>query len=149
VAALLLAALSLQLASGWLDLRHLKQENLALRAEIQSVYRSVNPRGAAPDAERQLRRQLEELGGGGGGPAFTVLLAPLAEVLDEQDGATLASLNFNQRSGQLRVNMLVGDFGAVERIRAGLASSGLKATLENSSRAGDQVRARLLLEAGA
>lgn len=149
VAALLLAALCLQLLSGWLDLRRLQRENIALRSEIQAIYRSVNPRGAVVDAEKQLRRQLQDSGGGDSGAAFSALLAPLGELVAGQEGATLASLNFNRRSGQLRVNLLAANFGAVERIRAGLSAAGLAATLENSSRAGDQVRARLRIEAGA
>ena len=148
VAALLCVAVLLHLASGWLDLWRLERENLALRSEMQGIYRSVNPRGAVVEVETQLRRQLEELGVGETGPGLMVLLAPLGELFAAQEGATLIRLNFNQRSGQLRVNMLAADFNAVEQVRAGLAAAGLSATLENSSRSGEQVLARLRIEAG-
>jgi hypothetical protein len=44
--------------------------------------------------------------------------------------------------------MLAPDFDAVEDIRAGLVNAGLDATLENSSRAGEGVRARLRIDEG-
>lgn len=143
VAALLAVAVLLHLASAGLDLRRLQGENLALRGEIQSLYRTVNPRGAVVDAEKQLQRQLDELGGGGQRSGFVPLLAALGELLDDQEGASLASVNYSAGSGELRVNLLVPDFAAVETIRSGLTASGLSATLENSARSGDRVRARL------
>jgi general secretion pathway protein L len=149
VAALLLVAVLVQLFAGWLDLRRLERDNLALRGEIQSLYREVNPRGAVVDAEKQLRRQLAALGGGSAGLGFTTILDPLGQLLAREDGASLASLNFSRASGQLRINMLAADFAAVERVRAGLVSAGLEATLESSARAGDRVRARLRIEGGA
>ena len=59
------------------------------------------------------------------------------------DGMQLASLNYSQGSRELRINLLAPDFGAVEGLRAALTQDGLDATLENSSRSGDRVRARL------
>lgn len=143
VAALLLVGLVVHMLAGWLDLRRQGDENLALRAEIQSLYREVNPRGAVVDAEKQLRRQLAALGGTSDAVQFSSLLEPLGLQLAAQPGAALASLNYSQRSGELRVNLLAPDFAAVERIRSALAEAGLSATLESSSRSGDRVRARL------
>jgi len=144
IAALLLVAFMAHLIASWLDLRQLEAENLALRSEIQSVYREVNPRGAVADAEKQLKRQLAALGGGAdGGGGFTALLEPLAKLVSQQDGAALASLNYSQSSDELRVNMLAADFAAVETIRSGLVEAGFSATLESSSRSGQRVRARL------
>ena len=147
VAALLLVAVAAHLLAGWLDLRSLRAENLALRAEIERIYRDVNPRGAVVDAEKQLRRQLEALGGAESTARFASLLEPLGRLIAAQQGTMLASLNYNQRSGELRVNLIAPDFAAVESIRAGLVAAGQVAALENSSRSGDRVRARLTLQA--
>ena len=147
VAALVGVALVLHVGSGWLDLRRLERENESLRREIETVYRGVNPRGAVVDAERQLQRQLAGLRGGEGGSSFSAALAPLAAGVAEQPGVQLASLTYSQARSELRLNLLAPDFNAVEELRAGLASQGLGATLESSSRSGDSVRARLRLEA--
>jgi type II secretory pathway component PulL len=52
-------------------------------------------------------------------------------------------LTYSQSRGELRINLLAPDFGAVERLQSALSAQGVQATLENSSRSGDQVRARL------
>ncbi|MEE4108193.1 MAG: type II secretion system protein GspL [Halieaceae bacterium] len=143
VAGLAAAALALHLASGWLDLQRLERQNLALRGEVEALYRSVNPRGALVDAERQLDRQLAALRGGGEGGSFTALLSPVAAGMAAADGLRLASLNYSRGRGELRLNVLAPDFASVETLRTTLTGRGLDATLESSSRSGDRVRARL------
>jgi general secretion pathway protein L len=100
-AAVFALAAALHLLGGWLDLRRLEADNLALRGEIQQIYRSVNPRGAVVDAEKQLRRQLDALGGGDA-VKFSSLLAPLGQLMAAQGDTVLASLNYSQSSGELR-----------------------------------------------
>lgn len=146
-AALVLVALVVHLLSGWLDYRRLQRENLALRAEIQAVYRELNPRGAVSDARKQLRQQLNELRGDSGGASFTALLEPLGEAISARDETVLASLNYSRRSEELRVNLLSSDFANVESLREDLAKKGYEAVLENSTRSGDRVRARLRVAA--
>jgi general secretion pathway protein L len=148
MAALMLVALSVYLLAGWLDYRRLERENIALRQEIQAVYRGVNPRGAVVDAPKQLSRQLAALRGGGSGASFTALLAPVGEAIAERPDTVLASLNYSQRSAELRINLLAPSFAEVEELRAGLVSRGYDATLENSSRSGSSVRARMRIGAG-
>lgn len=143
VAALLLVALSIHLLSAWLDLRRFERENVVLRTEIQSIYRQVNPRGAVVDAEKQLRRQLDALRGGGAGTSFTGLLAPFGAMFSEQSNMQLASLSYSKRSAEIRVNLLAANFADVESLRSALETAGYMATLESSSRSGDRVRARL------
>ena len=99
------------------------------------------------DPERQLQRQLASLRGGGGGVSFTGLLSPLATQLAAAGGMQLASLNYSQSGSELRINLLAPNFAAVEALRTALTGEGLDATLENSSRSGDGVRARLRLGA--
>lgn len=148
LAALLLAALLLHALALWMDLRRLQRQDVALRGEIQALYREVNPRGAVVDAERQLRRQVAALRGGEVGTSFSALLAPLGEAVAAGSGVLLASLNYSQRSGELRLNLLAPDFAAVETLRQRLVEAGLEASLETSSRSGERVRARLRVGAG-
>ena len=148
LAALLLAALLLHALALWMDLRRLQRQDVALRGEIQALYREVNPRGAVVDAERQLRRQVAALRGGEVGASFSALLAPLGEAVAAGSGVLLASLNYSQRSGELRLNLLAPDFAAVETLRQRLVEAGLEASLETSSRSGERVRARLRVGAG-
>ncbi|MFK7829228.1 MAG: type II secretion system protein GspL [Congregibacter sp.] len=147
IAALVLTAVVLHLLSGWLDYRQLSREDLALRGEIQAVYRQLNPRGAISNVERQLNQQLAELRGDDGGGSFTGLLAPLGEVMASDEETLLASLNYSRRTQELRVNLLSSSFSAVEGVREELVKKGHSVDLENSTRSGDRVRARLRIAA--
>lgn len=147
VAVALLVAVGVHLVGGWLELLRLEDANLALRAETEAVYRSLNPKGVLQDPERQLQRQLDALKGSSSSGSFLPLLDPLAQQLAAQDGVVLGNLNYSGSNGQIRVSLLAKDFAQVEQIRAGLVERGLNATLDNSSRSGQGVRARLRLEA--
>ena len=142
-AGLFAAAFALQLASTWADYSALESENLELRQQIEAAYRTAVPRGAVVDAEKQLRRQLDELRGGGPSIGFISLMDRIGRVVQSEKGAQVASINFNDKLGDVRLNLVVPDFKAVESIRTRLDAAGLKAETENSNAQGDVVRARL------
>lgn len=146
VAAVLLLAVVADGLTAWLDYRHLERENLALRTEMQGIYRRVNPRGAVSDIEKQLNGQLRALRGDGGNGSFLTLLAPLSDAFPKSGEMNLASLTYSQRSEEIRVNINAPSFDAVEALRTRLNTGGLVATMESSSRSGDRVRARLRME---
>jgi len=143
VAAVLGLAVGLHLLATWADYAQLDRQNLALRGAIEGSYRQANPRGAVVDPERQLQRQLNELRGGGQGSGFVSLVADVGEVLAANPGTSVASLNYSQRGGEMRLNIIAADYSTVEKIRADIGAAGLEAVLENSSAQGDGVRARL------
>ncbi len=142
-AAAVAAALLLQLAATWSDYLRLSEDNRLLRAAIEERYREVNPRGALVDPETQLRRQLDALSGSVQVTGFTRLLETVGAAITSQGGTRVASINYNQRGGDMRLGITAPDYAAVERIREALSEAGLEAVLENSSAAGEGVRARL------
>jgi general secretion pathway protein L len=143
VAALLIAAFVAQLLATYVDYRQLQQENLSLRTAVQDSYRTANPRGAVVDAEKQLRRQLESLRGSGQTSGFVSLVDRVSQVLADQPGTAIASINYNERGGEMRLNIQAASFDAVEAIRQGINRAGLRAEMESSSAKGDGVRARI------
>jgi type II secretion system protein L len=148
VAVVAAAALLLALLATGAEYRRLQAANLELRTAIEARYREAYPRGAVVDAETQLRRQLEALKGSVQSSGFVSLLARVGAALDAQRGTSIDSLNYSQRGGEMRLNIRAPDFAAVERVRAGLAGSGLQATMESSTNDGDAVRARLRVGRG-
>ncbi len=142
-AALFAVAFGLQLAATYADYRQLQQENLALRAAVEDSYRSAFPRGALVDPEKQLQRQLESLRGSGQSSGFVSLVDRVGEVLAKQRGTSIASINYNDRSGEMRLNIEARNFEAVEAIRQGINRRGLDAEMESSSARGEGVRARI------
>ena len=144
VAAMLFgAALGLHLIATWADYRQLKQENVALRTAVQETYRKAYPRGAIVDPEKQLKRQLSSLSGSSEASGFTSLMERVGGVVASSKGTGIVSINYNDKSGEMRLNIVAADYGAVERVRAGINATGLEAIMENSSAQGDKVRARL------
>ncbi|GAB3287059.1 type II secretion system protein GspL [Parahaliea aestuarii] len=146
VASVFAAVFCLQLLATWLDYRSLAAENLNLRAAREASYRQVSPQGVVNEPELLLKRQLDALRGTGGGGAFVPLLDRVGQVLEGEPGARLASLNYSDRGGEMRMNIVASDYESVERIRAGINASGLNATMESSNAQGDGVRARIRVE---
>jgi type II secretion system protein L len=143
VAAAFGAAFLLHVGGTYASYANLEQENLLLRQQIETAYRQVAPRGAVVDPERQLKRQLEELRGGDRSVSFVSMMERIGRVVARQRGAQIASINFNDKLGDVRINLVAPDFPSVEAIRTGLVAAGMEAVTENSNAQGERVRARL------
>ena len=144
VAVVVAIAVVIQLLADIGQYQRLKSENIELRTAIQQSYRKANPRGAMVDVEKQLDRQIGELGGADTTMAFTPRLVAVISATVAEEGV-VNSLNY--ASGQLRLNLTAGNFAAIERIRQRLSTEGFEATLETSTARGNEVRARLRVEA--
>ena len=145
VAAVFALAFGLQLVATYTDYVKLERENLALRGAVESSYRKANPRGNAPEPEKQLQRQLAAMRGSGQNSGFVHLMEQVGAVIAGNSGTTIDAINYNfsDRGGEMRMNIVAADFEAVERVRAGINKAGLEAIMESSSAQGDKVRARL------
>ena len=143
VAAVFAAAFVLQLAAAYADYRNLEAQNLALRSAVQDSYRKAYPKGAVVDAEKQLRRQLDALRGSGQTSGFVSLMDRVGAVVAGMPGTTIASINYNDKGDEMRMNIVTADFEGVEQLRARINETGLHAQMESSSAQGDRVRARL------
>lgn len=148
VAAVFVAAFALQLIAGYTSYLSLERENLELRREIEGSYRRAFPKGALVDAEKQVKRQLDALRGTGQSSGFVSLMNQVGEIVAGKPGTRIASINYNDRGGEMRMNITASDFEAVESIRTALTTSGLEAVMESSNVQGDRVRARLRIGGG-
>jgi general secretion pathway protein L len=142
-ASFLLAAFLAQVGSSYADYRSLDADNERLRLQMDTTYRDVVPQGAISDPEKQLKRKLSGQKSGSNSAGFVVLMEQIGRVVGAQEGALIASVNFTEKVGDVRLNLYAPDFKAVESIRAGLAAKGMEADLENSNAQGEGVRARL------
>ena len=64
-------------------------------------------------------------------------------MIAERPGTRIASINYNDKADEMRMNILAADFEAVEQVRSAINQSGLQAVMESSSARADGVRARL------
>ena len=147
VAALLAAALGLQLASTWASYSQLKSANLQLQQQIEGSYRELNPQGRARDYLKALQQQLTAARGSARGVGFVTLLARTGQQLQAGPGLQLTSIHFNEKSAALRLQLLAPDFAAVESLRTRLVAAGLQVQMEHSSKRDQRVRARLQVRA--
>ena len=143
VAAMLALAFTLQMVANYSDYLSLKRENLALRGAVEASYRKAYPRGAVVDAEKQLQRQLAGMRGSAQTSGFVALMAKVGAVIADRPGTRVASINYNDKADEMRMNIVATDFEAVEQVRAAINESGLEAVMESSSAQADGVRARL------
>ena len=143
VAAVLVAAFVVQLGTSYAEYRNLSAQNIALRSAVQDSYRSVFPTGVVVDAEKQLRRQLDALGGTGEGAGFIPLMEQVGAAIAGMPGTTIASINYNDKGGEIRLNIVAADFEGVEKLRSRMNEAGLEAVTESSNAKGDRVSARL------
>lgn len=143
VAAVFAAACVLQLAGIYAEYRSLSAQNLALRGAVEESYRRAMPQGAVVDAEKQLRRQLDVLGGSGQASGFIGLIERVGGAIAGMPGTTIASINYNDKGNEMRLNIVAADFEGVEQLRSRMSEAGLEAIMESSSTQGDRVSARL------
>ncbi|MEE8059258.1 MAG: type II secretion system protein GspL [Pseudomonadales bacterium] len=144
-AMLLLSATVLQLGVTFGEMEVLESDNLELRVAIERSYRSVVPKGAVMDPERQLRRKVNALKGSSG-EGFVTLFDRIGKVLAKTEGLSLQSLNYTEKQAEIRLTVLANDFDSVETVRANLEELGLIAELTGSSIEGSKTRARLRIK---
>jgi general secretion pathway protein L len=114
----------------------LQKENIALRQQVEQIYRTVEPAGAVVDAERQLQRKVKALQGSQGS-AVLPLLQRLGGAIKSIDGITIQTLGYSEKQNELRLNIIAGSFKDVESLRAAIVTAGLDAQLVSSSADGD------------
>ncbi|MDB6061038.1 MAG: hypothetical protein JWM78_1141 [Verrucomicrobiaceae bacterium] len=120
----------------------LEKQNLALRQQVEAVYRSVEPRGAVNDPELQLRRKLKVLQGHQGSSVMP-LLQQVGSALKKIDGVSVQNLTYSEQQNELRVSVTAAAFKDVEAARMAIAATGLNAQLIGSNTDGDKTRAQL------
>lgn len=143
VAAAFGVAFVLHMAATFADYRYQSQQNLALRGAIEASYRSAFPKGAVVDAEKQLRRQLEDVGGTGQGSNFVSLMYRVGGAIAESPGTSISTINYSDKGDEMRLNIVAANYEGVEKLRSRINDAGLDAVMESSSTRGDRVSARL------
>lgn len=142
VASLLLLAIVVQLLSTFTRQQVLSSHNVELRAAIEQSYRTVIPKGAILDPERQLRRRVNALRGSNS-EGVVSLIDRVGQELGKVNGLVLQSLNYTGKQQEIRLTLLANSFDDVETVRTRLEQLGLDAALTGSSADGDKTRARL------
>ena len=83
------------------------------------------------------------MGGGGQPSGFIGLIERVGGAIAGMPGTTIASINYNDKGNEMRLNIVAADFEGVEQLRSRMSEAGLEAIMESSSTQGDRVSARL------
>jgi general secretion pathway protein L len=143
VAMVFAAVFVLQLAAAFAEYRSLAAQNMALRGAVEQSYRRAFPEGAVVDAEKQLRRQLDVVGGAGQSSGFMSLMDRVGGAIAGMPGTSISSINYNDKGNEMRLNIVAANFAGVEQLRSRINEAGLEAIMESSSTQGERVSARL------
>jgi general secretion pathway protein L len=142
VAVIVAAALVVQLIVMGVEHRSLSKQNIALRQQIEAVYRTVEPRGVVNDPELQLRRKVQALQGRQGGAALP-LLQQVGTALKGTANISVQNLTYSERQGELRLSITATAFKDIEAVRLAMEKVGLDAQLVGSNADGEKTRAQL------
>jgi general secretion pathway protein L len=148
VAAVIALAFCAQLAATYAEFASLQSENQALRLAVEQIYRKAYPKGALVDAEKQLNRQLGALQGSTQASGFVSLISKVGKVISTTPGTTISSMNYSDKSDEVRLNITANNYEVVDEIRTALNRAGMSATMESSNAQGEKVQARMRVGAG-
>lgn len=122
----------------------LENRNLELREQTEKAFRSVVPRGAIIDPEKQLRGKLKNSRDDSGTSAAVATLAKIAPVISASDDITLRAIHY---SGQeMRISFWADSFNSIEQARAKIAGLGMAVELIQASADGGGHQARLRIK---
>jgi len=141
-AIVLALVLALQFIVTGVQHHRLTKQNIALRQQIEEVYRSVEPRGVVNDPELQLRRKVEALQGHQGSAALP-LLQEIGSALKSVTGISVQNLTYSEKQGELRLSVSAAAFKDIEAVRLAMEKAGLTAQLVGSNADGEKTRAQL------
>lgn len=121
------------------------------RAEMTALFRQAFPEAKAiVDPALQMQRNVADLqarGGQAGPGELLALLTQAGPVISGAQGAELQGLQYGDRA--LTLDVRVGDFQALEALRAALGAKGLRVELVGSNSRGNTVDGKLRVSAGA
>ncbi len=141
--------LLLQSVTAVWDYFSLSSRDEKLYAAIEQVYRDTFPQAKnVVNPRLQMERKLDELRGGGGGTAFTHLLAGSGPVLADVTGVTVKSLRYKQ--GELELELDVEGLPVLDKLKSALQEKKLNVEVRSATARGDRVESRVVIrEVGA
>ncbi|MGB5338967.1 MAG: type II secretion system protein GspL, partial [Gammaproteobacteria bacterium] len=148
-AALLVAGLVLALVSVGVESYRLSQQQKALTAQIEQLYKQTFPNAKrVVNARAQMEQQLKQLQRqtGTGQTDFIVLLGETGSILKRTQGVEISSASF--RDGRLDLELAADNLQILDKLKQELVASGrLQAEIQSATtEAGQKVKSRVRVE---
>ena len=143
VALILLVAFSLHSALLGFDFYQQKKNSRAIRAQMESVFRQVTPRGQVVDYRKQMEQELARLQGAGAGNSYVAMMNRTGKVLARHQVVALTSLGYQRERGEMKLDLMVNDYESLDAIIAELKAEGLAVEIEDSTAEAEKLRAHI------
>lgn len=147
VAILAIVTVFIFLGVNFFDIYQLQQKNQQARQNIESVYRSVIPRGVVNDPIRQMRRKLNQGNATSNEPSQAIYLLSIVAPIIKTLHVDLSAVNYSNKDRLMRLNVQADSFKAVEKLRTDIVAKGLHAELLSSNAIDQKFQARLSISA--
>ena len=127
----------------------MNQEAALLDQETKTFYKQLFPRDKRiVDVKRQMQQHIAEFESGAEGQSFMSLLALAGEQIydanrSDNDAISPRRVSYDEGQGDLRLDLLVKDFGKLEDFKTKLQQAELAVETASAARDKDRVKARL------
>ena len=137
-AVLLGALLLLTVVAKSVTYIQLESKSETLKEQKLEAYKTVFPNSKNfTDLRQQLQNKLDSLGGGGENSPLLQIMDAVATQISTIAGATLQALDYN--GDYLDIELIVGEFQQLEKMRQQLQNQGLNAEIKSTDKEGDRV----------
>lgn len=144
---LVLAASLLLLAWVLVGVQAWTYQRAADEAESRAValYEKLFPGDRALRLRAQFKQRLDQSAGGGGGGGFTALITSTGEAMAffRSQGLQPKRLQYDERQGQLLLELTAPSFDALEALQSRIRENGFTVEITNYRNQGEQVTARM------
>ena len=140
---LALITLVVFIATIGFHIHKLNKQNLVLRQQIESVFRTVVQRGPADNPEKSLRIKLAELQPKNQAGSVVNLLAGVLPVVSSNTDITVKLITYSADTGELSINVQAHSFNSIDGLRQAIVAKGFSAELLTANAQGDVNSGRL------
>jgi len=132
----------IQLAVTAVEYRQLTVKNRYQAQEIETLFRSVIPRGQIVNPQKQVQNELTRAQQGGAG-GFINKLDKIGKILASHNLQSMNTLNYEKEKNEIRIDLLVPNYDQLQAIINEMQKQGLSSDIQNSNAQGNELRVRI------
>jgi general secretion pathway protein L len=121
----------------------LNKQNLLLRQQMESTYRSVVPNGKVNDPEKDLRIKVQQLQPKAQSGSVMSILAGILPIIASNSDVTVKVISYSSDTGEMSINVQAHSFNSIDALRQAISLQGFTAELLTANAQGDINTGRL------